>query len=110
MAIAEAAARLPLTGPSRQVQQRLEIRFAAQTAALILQGALRREESRGAHFREDFPQTGDLETTAFTRVTDSGGNLDLEMVPVAFDIVRPGQSLIDDDAGAPPATDKSGAA
>jgi len=31
----------------------------AQTAELILQGALRREESRGAHFRENFPAQDD---------------------------------------------------
>jgi fumarate reductase flavoprotein subunit len=60
-----------------------------------------REDSRGAHFREDFPETGDLESTAFTRVSQIGGKLDLEMVPVAFDRVRPGESLIEGEAGAP---------
>jgi succinate dehydrogenase/fumarate reductase flavoprotein subunit len=41
------------------VQRILELRFAAQTASLILQAALKREESRGAHFREDFPNQDD---------------------------------------------------
>jgi len=33
--------------------------FAAQTAELVLQGALRRQESRGAHWREDYPGQDD---------------------------------------------------
>lgn len=37
----------------------IEFRSAAATAVLILEGALRREESRGAHFREDFPLQDD---------------------------------------------------
>jgi len=50
---------LPLTGNPRQMQRKFEIQFAVGTAALILQGALHREESRGAHFREDFPEQDD---------------------------------------------------
>ena len=57
--IAVQAADLPLQGDPRQVRQNLELRFAAQTAELILQGALRRQESRGAHFREDYPHQDD---------------------------------------------------
>jgi succinate dehydrogenase/fumarate reductase flavoprotein subunit len=58
-AIRDEADSLPLTGNPRQVQCLLEIQFATRTAMLILQGALRREESRGAHFREDFVQQDD---------------------------------------------------
>ena len=71
----------------------------------IAVAAIAREDSRGAHFRSDFPDTGPLEKTAFTAVTmDEGGAMKLEMKPVEFTIVRPGESLIEGEAGAPPET------
>jgi succinate dehydrogenase/fumarate reductase flavoprotein subunit len=57
--IRQQAAESSLEGNPDKVQRLLELRSAAATAALILQAALKREESRGAHFREDFPDQDD---------------------------------------------------
>ncbi|NKB77463.1 MAG: FAD-binding protein [Gammaproteobacteria bacterium] len=71
---------------------------------VIAAASLGREDSRGAHFREDCPDTGDLDTTHYTQVKQRGEELIQSMVPVAFSIVKPGESLIDGEAGAPPPT------
>jgi fumarate reductase flavoprotein subunit len=71
----------------------------------IAVAALAREDSRGAHFRSDFPDTGPLEETSFTAVTMAeDGAMRLELKPVEFTIVKPGESLIEGEAGAPPKT------
>jgi succinate dehydrogenase/fumarate reductase flavoprotein subunit len=53
------ASMLPMTGSPRQMQNILELQIAARTAGLIVEAALQREESRGAHFREDFASQDD---------------------------------------------------
>ena len=57
--IQEEALKLSIGGEPRQVVRALELRSGAQTAGLILEAALKRQESRGAHFREDFPDQDD---------------------------------------------------
>jgi len=79
----------------------LESQILASEA--ICEAARGREDSRGAHFRSDFPETGNLMSTHYTSVKmASNGELSVTSKPVDFNIVKPGDSLIDDDAGAPP--------
>ncbi len=72
----------------------LNLKSLAQTSRVIAEAALARTDSRGAHFREDFPEAGPLEQSAFTSVRQKGDRLDISMKPVAFTRVRPGESLL----------------
>ena len=82
----------------------LNLKSLVDISKVITISALARENSRGAHFREDFPEPGDLHTSCYTRVAANGEDVTLEMVPVSFDIVKPGTSLISGVAGEPPKT------
>ncbi|WP_334157963.1 L-aspartate oxidase [Achromobacter insolitus] len=79
----------------------LNLESLVDISKVITLAALARENSRGAHYREDFPEAGDLQTSSYTRVSAQDGEIALEMVPVSFDIVRPGESLIQGEAGIP---------
>ena len=53
------------------------------------------DDSRGAHFREDFPQVSDLAASTYISVRLNGGAPQVTAGKVAFTRVRPGQSLLD---------------
>ena len=83
---------------------RLNLRSLVLASRVIACSALAREDSRGAHFREDHPEAGDLDATRYTRVELRDGSPHLSMEKVDFTIVRPGESLIDGDAATPSGT------
>jgi fumarate reductase flavoprotein subunit len=62
----------------------------------ITAAALAREDSRGAHYREDFPEAGDMKESAYTVVRNAGDSFPITTQPVSFARVRPGETLIRD--------------
>jgi len=72
----------------------LNLRSLVEVSRVIAAAALARENSRGAHYREDFPEEGDLTASTFTVARRREGRLAIAHEPVEFTIVRPGQSLL----------------
>ena len=72
----------------------LNLRSLVEVSQAIVSAALKRENSRGAHFREDFAAEGDLASSTFTVVRQHGGGLDIAAQAVQFTIIRPGESLL----------------
>jgi len=60
-----------------------ETRNMLLNAEMIVRASLFRQESRGEHYREDFPRRDDEEWLAWIRIKDSGGMMELtkETIP-----------------------------
>lgn len=72
----------------------LNLRSLVEVSEVIAAAALSRENSRGAHYREDFPEVGSLEESYFTIASRARDELKVERAAVEFSIVKPGESLI----------------
>ena len=72
----------------------LNLRSLVEASEVIARAAKARENSRGAHFRADFPAPGDLATSRFTVAELKDGALAISDEPVHFTHVRPGETLI----------------
>jgi fumarate reductase flavoprotein subunit len=76
----------------------LNLRSLVETSRVITLAALQRKNSRGAHFREDFPEPGDLASSTYTVACQTAGKLTISEEPVRFTIVRPGETLLKEAA------------
>jgi succinate dehydrogenase flavoprotein subunit len=78
----------------------LNLRSLTEVSRVIALAARKRENSRGAHYRSDFPEPGDLAASRFTVVRQTTGGLEITDAPVEFTHVRPGETLLRDKVAA----------
>ena len=67
----------------------IELGHMLEFAELIVAGALRREESRGAHSRTDFPDRDDKKWLKHTLAWKHGGRIDFDYKPVTITRFQP---------------------
>jgi fumarate reductase flavoprotein subunit len=76
----------------------LNLRSLCDISQVITKAGITRENSRGAHFREDFPEPGTMEDSEFTVAQQIGRDVTVTREPVQFSIVRPGETILPKDA------------
>jgi fumarate reductase flavoprotein subunit len=72
----------------------MNLKSLVTVSRAIVAAAAARRDSRGAHFRSDFPESGPLETSAFTSIRLQQNAFVVETKPVSFTRVQPGQTLL----------------
>ena len=72
----------------------LNLRSLCDISEVITKAGLARENSRGAHYREDFPNAGSLEDSEFTIARQDNERVTVERATVDFSIVRPGETIL----------------
>ncbi|MFK7879630.1 L-aspartate oxidase [Roseobacter sp.] len=76
----------------------LNMASLCEVSRVIAKAGLARENSRGAHFREDFPQPGDMYASYYTVTQKVGADVKVTREDVDFSIVRPGDTILPDGA------------
>lgn len=76
----------------------LNLRSLCDISEVITRAGIARENSRGAHYRIDYPESGRMEDSDFTVARLSGNKVEVTRQAVRFTIVRPGESILPEDA------------
>ncbi len=69
--------------------QALQVRSLILCAEMLTRAALQRQESRGTHFREDFPAQDDSRWLVHTAIRKDGNAMRVGTVPVNLQSIRP---------------------
>ena len=70
-------------------QQALDLRNLLTASELIARSALAREDSRGAHYREDFPKPNDANWLKNIYLARNGAGIKMWTEPVKLDRLKP---------------------
>ena len=76
----------------------LNLRSLCDISEVITKAGIARENSRGAHFRIDYPDSGKMEDSDYTVATLANDTVTVTREPVQFTIVRPGETILPADA------------
>ena len=76
----------------------LNLRSLCDISEVITKAGIARENSRGAHFRIDFPDSGKMEDSDYTIATLKDETVTVTREPVQFTLVRPGETILPADA------------
>jgi fumarate reductase flavoprotein subunit len=76
----------------------LNLKNLISVSRVIAIAALARDDSRGAHFREDFPDARELASSTYVVVRERNGAIDVGREAVRFTRVEPGHTLIHEAA------------
>ena len=74
----------------------LNLRSLCDISEVITKAGLARENSRGAHYRDDFPDAGEMKNSEYTVAQMDGDQIKVTRKPVQFTIVKPGQTILPD--------------
>ncbi len=74
----------------------LNMASLCDVSEVIAKAGISRENSRGAHFREDFPESGSMESSYFTVAQQVHDTVEVTRELVDFSIVKPGETILPD--------------